>query len=147
MNYSYFNIPFFLDSAQAFIDGNKPKISTQNVFIINELDHIKSNISFLSKVLEAIQLDLKTSASLVIIRKNKKVPIMELIDTNKIYNIIVFGINAKSLNFKINTFLYKNISIQNINLLFADSLHDLQNDIPKKRKLWSELQDLFKTNE
>lgn len=144
MNYTYFDIPFFSDSQQAFKDGNKLKISNQNVFVIKESDNTDANITFLSKILKAIQLDLNSNASLVILKNDRKGSIMEYLESNKEYNIVTFGINAKSLNLQINTFLYKKVPIQNINLLFAHSLQDLQNDVPKKKKLWSELQELFK---
>lgn len=144
MNYTYFDIPFYSDSKQAFEAGDDLKISNNNVFIIKESDHSESNITFLSKILKAIQLDLNANASLVILKNDHKGSLMEYLDSNREYNIVTFGINAISLNLQINTFLYKKVPIQNINLLFAHSLQDLQNDVPKKKKLWSELQELFK---
>jgi hypothetical protein len=97
---------------------------------------------FLTKILAAIQ-HTPADVAYVNLEQNFAVNIFDLGKETKVQQVVAFGSGLVDMapGSKIN--LYKPAGIGQVPLLLADPLHHIENDVNRKKQLWSGLQSIF----
>ncbi|PIQ21216.1 MAG: hypothetical protein COW65_10435 [Cytophagales bacterium CG18_big_fil_WC_8_21_14_2_50_42_9] len=106
-----------------------------------EFQALPSN-EFLTKVLVSIKHTL-SDVAFVNLEPKEKLDIYLLSKETQINNLLVFGPGLLDMDANSKVHLYKPASIGNIPLLIADVLATIENDVNKKKLLWSGLQAVF----
>jgi hypothetical protein len=101
-----------------------------------------ANQAFISKVLQAANLDLQNDALFVEVPENAAVNCFNGLAERPQY-IFVFGLTPKQVGLQTFVPPYQSLQLNGSTWLFADSLANLEPDREKKGKLWVALKALF----
>lgn len=116
------------------------------VILIKETQHIilsKPDLTFLENILKAIQYTLEDV--LIINVNNENLTIKEIQKEHIPEKIILFNILPFEIGIQDkNVHKYEVMELENFNILTADSLQVITQDIDKKKALWISLQRMFK---
>ncbi|MEO6759284.1 MAG: hypothetical protein ABIO24_07500 [Saprospiraceae bacterium] len=102
-----------------------------------------NNRNFLTKVLSAVQLSLDRDALFVELPVGQPVSLVMDVRRKKPQAVLVFGISAPQLGLHLHLSPYQPLDFQQMTLLFADALSDLEQDKEKKGLLWTALKTMF----
>ena len=97
---------------------------------------------FLTKILAAIQ-HTPADVAYVNLEPGFKVNIFDLSKETKLQQVVAFGPDLVDLATGFQIHLYKPAAIGQVPLLLADPLHQIENDVNRKKYLWSGLQAIF----
>jgi len=99
--------------------------------------------TFLTKILGAVQYDLKQDTTLIELREDQNFSFQNISKTLAPRHLISFGLTPKELGLNLTNQLYQPKSIGNCSFLFANNLVEISKDTNKKAALWSCLQSMF----
>ena len=130
-------------AAKKFTVTGQNKKGLALAFSLSEADFaVLPQNNFLIKILAAIQR--KTDdVAYINLPRNVKLNLFDLTKQTPVQHLVVFGNALLDLDasFKVN--LYKPAAIGNIPVLIADPLENIENDVNRKKLLWSGLQAIF----
>ncbi|KAA5547892.1 hypothetical protein [Adhaeribacter rhizoryzae] len=98
--------------------------------------------NFLTKILAAIQ-HTPADVAYVNLEPKYKVNIFDLSKETKVQQVVSFGKDLVDLATGFQIHLYKPAAIGQVPLLLADPLEYIENDVNRKKYLWSGLQAIF----
>jgi DNA polymerase III psi subunit len=98
--------------------------------------------TLLKNILKAIGLTLE-DIELVNLNNIKRVDYVEILKEKTLNQLISFGIDLRELEINIPLTAYRVQKIEEINMLLADSFHELELNTDKKRMLWTCLKAMF----
>jgi DNA polymerase III psi subunit len=96
----------------------------------------------LAKILTAVKLNLE-DVELLKLDALKNVNIRAALSQSLISQLITFGIPLSKIKLEIPLVPYQIREIKNIRFLYSDELHELKEDVTKKKALWKALQEMF----
>ena len=113
------------------------------LFSLSEKDFaaLPQNV-FLTKILAAIQ-HMSTDVAFVNLEPGFKLNIFDLSKETKLQQVVAFGQDLVDLAPGFNIQLYKPAAIGQVPLLLAEPLYQIENDVNRKKYLWSGLQAIF----
>ncbi|GEO06794.1 hypothetical protein AAE02nite_44580 [Adhaeribacter aerolatus] len=97
---------------------------------------------FLTKVLAAIQ-HMPADVAYVNLEPGYKINIFDLSKETKLEQVVAFGKDLVDLAIGFQIHLYKPAAVGQVPLLLADPLEYIENDVNRKKNLWSGLQAIF----
>lgn len=143
MSNKYFSIPLYVDNTHLI-----ERIGTNNsvkVFVfLKKEDFTQENEILLSKILQAINLNIDKDVQVLLLKPGQDAYIMDELDLSEENLFIGFGLNAKRLGLQCRTIPYKWMKLGNIKVLFSHTMSDLQSNVNFKKQLWTLLQQLSK---
>ncbi|MES2517200.1 MAG: hypothetical protein V4585_03765 [Bacteroidota bacterium] len=110
------------------------------IILLNNLNPTDNEL--LTKILSAVKLDLQ-SVDVIELDKTNGVDLSQIILQKSVNHVISFGIVLPKVKLEIALTPYEIKEKEDIKFIFSDALTDLQNDIPKKKALWSALKAMF----
>ncbi len=110
------------------------------VILVKELNPTDSEL--LGKILGAVQLTLQ-NVEIIEMGKNKDLNLSHIFTQNSVSQLISFGVMMSEVNLMLRLTPYQILESKGIKFISGVSLTDLQNDIPKKKLLWSALKEMF----
>lgn len=105
-----------------------------------EENQLESSISFLTKILSALKINLEKDTFYHNLIKKESLSIFQL--EGKPKHLFLFGITPQEVGLNIEQNDYKSIQINGINVLSADSLETIKNSENLKRTLWGCLKEM-----
>ena len=108
------------------------------LFVANE-NEMESLISFLSKILEALKINLEEDTTLTILKPNDNLSFFQNHYDSK--HLFLFGVKPKQLGLNINLSNYRLIQLSGVKVLKSDPLSSIQKDEKLKRLLWNCLKE------
>jgi DNA polymerase III psi subunit len=113
---------------------------TKVIILLNTLQ--PAHTELLTKILTAVQLNLE-SVDLIELDKMDNIDLSQVFSQKSVKQVISFGIDLAKvqINFPLNN--YQISENQGIKFIMSDTLSDLENDIPKKKALWTALKAMF----
>jgi DNA polymerase III psi subunit len=110
------------------------------IILLNSLNPADSEL--LGKILGAVKLDLP-SVDIVELDKNQDIDLSQIFTQKSVNQVITFGINLSKVSLDVKLTPYQILENQGIKFIYSDSLTDIQNDVPKKKALWTSLKEMF----
>jgi DNA polymerase III psi subunit len=98
--------------------------------------------TLLTNILKAVGLTLK-DIELVNLNNIRRVDYAEILREKTLHQLISFGIDLRELQLNIPLTAYQVQKVEDIQMLLADSFHELQLNTDKKRLLWTCLKQMF----
>ncbi|MBP7822076.1 MAG: hypothetical protein KA010_04080 [Saprospiraceae bacterium] len=124
-----------------FPEVDKLMLEIKNfVFIFNETP-TEEEISFITKVAEAIHLDFKKDISHFTLLANNQLPIRHLRGKSVKY-ILNFGVNHKQLGLNIEVLPYKKIQLLDFNIIFCHPIAIIMQHQNLKKLLWDAIKTI-----
>ena len=102
-------------------------------------NEMESLISFLSKILEALKIDLEKDTCLTILKPNDNFSFFQ--NHQEAKHLFLFGVNPSQIGLNINLGNYKLIHLNKLKVLKSDALSSIQKDEKLKRILWNCLKE------
>ena len=125
-------------SEQPSITGNG-----NTLIVMYATENEESNLSFLSKILSAVKLDLSKDVSLIKATPKDRLSFISLKTNSTIEKVILFGIQPKHLGINIDLKAYTPTAFQDCVFLLTHDLGAIESDTNKKKALWSCLQEIY----
>jgi DNA polymerase III psi subunit len=110
------------------------------VILVQELNPADSEL--LEKILGAVQLNLQ-NVEVIEMSKNKGLNLEHIFTQKSVHQLISFGVMMSEVNLMLRLTPYQILESKGVKFLSGVSLTDLQNDIPKKKLLWTALKGMF----
>src|SRR5690606_26076358 len=130
------NVPATVNSQIQYLGNNERNItiftSAENQAYLDEND-----LDFLTKILSACNLSLKDVAIVNLLRTN--FPGIEILKKTAANKAIIFIPQPNILGLEGNVPLYRKISFNGVDCIFANELNTLSGDKKLKSELWNEL--------
>lgn len=118
-----------------------PKLNHKVLLLADEeLD--PSNLLFLEKILNAVNLDID-GVDLLNLHGVRDVDFADLVHGKKIHHFITFGVPFSRIHLDILMDRYQPVRFFGINFLMADSLPTVEADRVLKKRLWDALKQIF----
>jgi len=141
--HKYFSIPVYIDKTDEVTKiGDSTDI---RVFVfVKEEDFTADNKTLLTKILQAIKLDINKDVQILLLKSGQNAYIIDKMNLEEQNLFIAFGLNAKRLGLQTRTIPYKWMAFDNLKVLFSHTISDLQTNVNNKKQLWGLLQELNK---
>ena len=139
MSNKYFSIPLYVDNTDAIEKLGTSENIRVYVFLKKE-DYTEENKALLTKILQAIKLDIDKDVQLLLLKTDEDAYIIDNLNLEEENLFIAFGLNAKRLGLQSRTIPYKWMKFDNLKVLFSHTITDLQKNVNFKKQLWSLLQ-------
>lgn len=110
------------------------------VILVKELN--PTDVELLGKILGAIQLTLET-VEVIEMNKNRNMDLSHIFTQKSVNQLISFDVMMSEVNLMLRLTPYQILESKGIKFISGVSLTDLQNDIPKKKLLWTALKEMF----
>jgi DNA polymerase III psi subunit len=110
------------------------------VILVQELNPADSEL--LEKILGAVQLNLQ-NAEVIEMSKNKGLNLEHIFTQKSVNQLISFGVMMSEVNLMLRLTPYQILETKGVKFISGVSLTDLQNDVPKKKLLWTALKEMF----
>jgi hypothetical protein len=115
---------------------------SQKVLILVDEDLQPSEVLFLEKILNAVNLDV-TGVDLLNVHGTNEIDFAEVLRGKAIHHFFTFGVPFTRLNLDILMDRYQPIRFEGITFLLADPLPAIETDVVLKKKLWEALKKIF----
>ena len=119
----------------------KGKNNKQLFINIVEKSNVVIDLSFLTKILNAVQHDIEEDC--LLLDTQISVQLRDVLSQNTIRRAIFFGQRPSNIGLHIEGSLYKTIEISGCKLFFAHPLSMIEANGEYKKLLWSEMKNLF----
>ncbi len=119
--------------------NNKKKLL---ILITKEDAEEDKAMTTLKAILNAIKYDMEEDCALLPIDSKESI-VFQKLPLDACHHIISFGISPKQMGLQIQHHNYTTLKILEKELLFADTLSVITNDVSKKKLLWAALQSIF----
>lgn len=139
MQYNYYRLPDKPTNSISKLSDEKKVI-----IFLHTQENNTATISFLTKMMGALEIDLKEGCHIVNIDPNQNVNGSDLFRIEKPLNLIFFGIEAKNLGLTTKWPPYRCIQLVNHKIILSEKISSIENDKARKLKLWNELKYMFK---
>lgn len=143
MSNKYFSIPLYVDNTH-LIERIGPNNRVKVFVFLKKEDFTQENEALLSKILQAINLDIKKDVQVLLLKPGQDAYIIDELDLSVENLFIGFGLNAKRIGLQCRTIPYKWMTLGKIKVLFSHTMNDLQSNVNFKKQLWALLQQLSK---
>ena len=110
------------------------------VILVKELNLTDSEL--LEKILGAVKLTLQ-NVEVIEMSKNPNMDLSHIFTQNSVNQLISFGVMMSEVNLMLRLTPYQILESKGVKFISGVSLTDLQDDIPKKKMLWSALKEMF----
>jgi DNA polymerase III psi subunit len=110
------------------------------VILVQELN--PADLELLEKILGAVQLNLQ-NVEVIEMSKNKGLNLEHIFTQKFVNQLISFGVMMSEVNLMLRLTPYQILETKGVKFISGVSLTDLQNDVPKKKLLWTALKEMF----
>lgn len=112
------------------------------LIILSNEDHSQEiSQKTLAGIIKALALNSETDVELVTVEKSNPLNIGESMNLFK--NILIFGINPKTIGLQMDAKVYKIYTFENFKMVIAHPLSFIANDLKTKQGLWKILQSMY----
>lgn len=112
------------------------------LIILSNEDHSQEvSQKTLAGIIKALALNSETDVELITVEKSNPLNIGESMNLFK--NILIFGINPKTIGLQMDAKVYKIYTFENFKMVIAHPLSFIANDLKTKQGLWKILQSMY----
>ena len=113
------------------------------VFIVGKEDIDAGHMDLLSKIALAIGIDIEKQAILIQLENNTQYSIMDILKHHRNTTLIIFGHHEDQIKTQFNKIKYFWLKFGGHQILFADTLISISENINLKKELWTQLKSEF----
>jgi|GEM_PF-617663 len=145
LNPDFFSKNLYNVSDEKKSDLNLRGSNQKQLVIVYRIDVTPLDEVFLTKILGAVQYDLKQDTTLIELREGQDFSFQNIAKSLVPQHFISLGLTPKELGLNLTNQLYQPMKINNCSFLFANNLAEIAKDTNKKAALWGCLQSMFIT--